>query len=293
MHHSVPFRALSGLAVLQVSCGSRHTLAVVEGGVAYSWGWGACGQVCVLCAHGRGEEGSRSAGEALSVCHYCLVAFGHLPFAAHLASFGDGMPVLSCCSVRDNAPIRYDKTPRHPPTIIRALSTTLRDKQARQMRESALEQEVQRGLGHGNLQPKPTKPIINERQHAPNESRTPLGREIFRKDPFRITTEPPLPFFTPRFSFCEKVEGGEGWGADPSLPRSKQGQHVKVILSLSRLLPHRSLHVARITTTTTIIFVVDVDVRPNKRACGVNDTKKQKNKSWATGMTTGWDLRRK
>ncbi len=39
------FRVLSGLVVLQVSCGSRHTLAVVEGGTAYSWGWGACGQV--------------------------------------------------------------------------------------------------------------------------------------------------------------------------------------------------------------------------------------------------------
>ncbi|CAN0308068.1 unnamed protein product, partial [Hapterophycus canaliculatus] len=38
-------RALSGLVVLQVSCGSRHTLARVEGGAAYSWGWGACGQL--------------------------------------------------------------------------------------------------------------------------------------------------------------------------------------------------------------------------------------------------------
>ncbi|CBJ31000.1 conserved unknown protein [Ectocarpus siliculosus] len=47
-----PCRALSGLAVLQVSCGSRHTLATVEGGEAYSWGWGACGQL------GHGDDHS-------------------------------------------------------------------------------------------------------------------------------------------------------------------------------------------------------------------------------------------
>lgn len=41
----VPCPALAGCRVLQVSCGSRHTLAVVAGGQAYSWGWGACGQV--------------------------------------------------------------------------------------------------------------------------------------------------------------------------------------------------------------------------------------------------------
>lgn len=31
--------------VLHVSCGSRHTLAVVDDGSVYSWGWGASGQV--------------------------------------------------------------------------------------------------------------------------------------------------------------------------------------------------------------------------------------------------------
>ncbi|CAM9652942.1 unnamed protein product, partial [Phaeothamnion confervicola] len=31
--------------LLQVSCGSRHTLAVSSLGAAYSWGWGACGQL--------------------------------------------------------------------------------------------------------------------------------------------------------------------------------------------------------------------------------------------------------
>lgn len=65
---TVPFRALSGLVVLQVSCGSRHTLAVVEGGVAYSWGWGACGQVggyiqrTDLTSEGKSEKN-------VSVCH--------------------------------------------------------------------------------------------------------------------------------------------------------------------------------------------------------------------------------
>ncbi|CAM9138723.1 unnamed protein product [Laminaria digitata] len=46
----VPCPALAGCRVLQVSCGSRHTLAVVAGGQAYSWGWGALGQL----GHGDG-----------------------------------------------------------------------------------------------------------------------------------------------------------------------------------------------------------------------------------------------
>eukprot|EP00904_Undaria_pinnatifida_P001602 jgi/Undpi1/11442/HiC_scaffold_30.g13739.m1 len=48
----VPCPALEGCRVLQVSCGSRHTLAVVAGGQAYSWGWGACGQL------GHGDDHS-------------------------------------------------------------------------------------------------------------------------------------------------------------------------------------------------------------------------------------------
>eukprot|EP00752_Nemacystus_decipiens_P002865 g2666.t1 len=52
---AAPHRALSGFVVLQVSCGSRHTLAVVEGGVAYSWGWGACGQLGHGDDHGVGS----------------------------------------------------------------------------------------------------------------------------------------------------------------------------------------------------------------------------------------------
>ena len=44
-HTPLQCQVLTGSRVLQVSCGSRHTLAVVEGGEAYSWGWGACGQV--------------------------------------------------------------------------------------------------------------------------------------------------------------------------------------------------------------------------------------------------------
>ncbi|CAM9120911.1 unnamed protein product [Choristocarpus tenellus] len=37
--------ALKGIRVVQVSCGSRHTLAMSAQGAAYSWGWGACGQL--------------------------------------------------------------------------------------------------------------------------------------------------------------------------------------------------------------------------------------------------------
>lgn len=40
-----PCPVFAGTRVLRVACGSRHTLAVVAGGEAYSWGWGACGQV--------------------------------------------------------------------------------------------------------------------------------------------------------------------------------------------------------------------------------------------------------
>lgn len=44
----IPCVILADSRVLQVSCGSRHTLAVVEGGSAFSWGWGASGQVNLL-----------------------------------------------------------------------------------------------------------------------------------------------------------------------------------------------------------------------------------------------------
>ena len=40
MGHSTPKRveALAGLAVSQIACGSRHTVAVVSNGALYSWG---------------------------------------------------------------------------------------------------------------------------------------------------------------------------------------------------------------------------------------------------------------
>lgn len=40
MGHSTPKRveALTGLAVSQIACGSRHTVAVVSNGALYSWG---------------------------------------------------------------------------------------------------------------------------------------------------------------------------------------------------------------------------------------------------------------
>ncbi len=36
-----PCRTFMNLRVTSVSCGSRHTLAISEDGVAWSWGWGA------------------------------------------------------------------------------------------------------------------------------------------------------------------------------------------------------------------------------------------------------------
>ncbi|CAM9567431.1 unnamed protein product [Discosporangium mesarthrocarpum] len=40
-----PCAALKGVRIVQVSCGSRHTLARSAQGAVYSWGWGACGQL--------------------------------------------------------------------------------------------------------------------------------------------------------------------------------------------------------------------------------------------------------
>ena len=178
---SIPVRVLSGLAVLQVSCGSRHTLAVVEGGVAYSWGWGACGQVRKY-AYGRGEEGSQHG--TLSVAMYC--GFGHFsPYPSSL-------------------------------TVVH--------------------------------------------------------------------------------SFVKRW--GEEWGVvrrgvrGPQ-PRSKRRQSVKPVSSLSSLAAPRYMP---LEIATTLIFVVDVDARrADPAAVSMNNTQtmKRKQQSWGTGMTTGWDLRRK
>jgi alpha-tubulin suppressor-like RCC1 family protein len=36
-----------GLGVVTVGCGREHTVAVVDGGQVFSWGWGECGRLGV------------------------------------------------------------------------------------------------------------------------------------------------------------------------------------------------------------------------------------------------------
>ncbi|CAM9345104.1 unnamed protein product [Chrysoparadoxa australica] len=123
--------ALTHTGVTQVSCGSRHTLALVSGGIVYSWGWGARGQLghgtTKTCCEPRVIQALADVGKAQAISaggiHSAVIisSEGSKPEAPTVWTFGANDFGQLGVKEEEEAALLPSKVPKQLPRAIRAI----------------------------------------------------------------------------------------------------------------------------------------------------------------------------